>query len=206
MTLIQLLRDPSIRRLGWATGCLAIIGPFNWYYTLFAGMAAVGILTVHTVGLWRLGLRDPAQQTRRRGLKLAVLSLVLAAIIDAPMIALARQETPARPNISAELFSSQEGFQAVRTITNSAAPIETLDKAQLQQVDALQVHFNSTSVRSLLEGRFEANLLYSTPGRLAFATGIFGLFVAGRRTWGWAGMAPQRPSSPWALTSTFPGP
>ena len=188
MTLIQLLRDPSIRRLGWATGCLAIIGPFNWYYTLFAGMAAVGILTVHSVGLWRLGLRDPAQRTRRQGLKLAVLSLVLAAIIDAPMIALARQETPARPDISAELFSSQEGFQAVRTITNSAAPIETLDKAQLQQVDALQVHFNSTSVRSLLEGRFEANPLYSTPGRLAFAAGIFGLFIAGRRTWGWAGI------------------
>lgn len=186
MTLIQLLRDPSIKRMGWSTACLAIIGPFNWYYTLFAGLAAVGILTVHAVGLWRLGISAPAQQTRRRGLKLAILSLVLAAGIDAPMIALARQETPTRPNISAELFSSEAGFQAVRSITNSAAPIETLDKVQLQQVDALQVHFNSTSVRALLEGRFEANPLYSTPGRLAFAAGIFGLFVAGRRTWGWA--------------------
>ena len=139
MTLIQLLRDPSIKRMGWSTACLAIIGPFNWYYTLFAGLAAVGILTVHAVGLWRLGISAPAQQTRRRGLKLAILSLVLAAGIDAPMIALARQETPTRPNISAELFSSEAGFQAVTSITNSAAPIETLDKVQLQQVDALQV-------------------------------------------------------------------
>ena len=186
MTLILLLRDPSLRRTAWATACLAIIGPFNWYYTLFAGMAAVGILSVHAVGLWRLGFSAPAQQSRRRGLKLAVLSMVVAAVIDAPLIALARQETPTRPNISAELFSSEEDFKAVRSITNSAAPIETLDRAQLQQVDALQVHFNSTSVRSLLEGRFEANPLYSTPGRLAFAAGIFGLFVAGRRTWGWA--------------------
>ena len=186
MTLIQLLRDPSLKRMGWATACLAIIGPFNWYYTLFAGLAALGILAIHAVGLWRLGLRSPTQSTRRHGLKLALLSLLLAAIIDAPMIALARQETPARPDISADLFSSDEGFQAVRSVTNSAAPIDTLDKAQLQQVDALQVHFNSTSVRSLLEGRFEANPLYSTPGRLAFAAGIFGLFVAGRRTWGWA--------------------
>ena len=186
MTLIQLLRAPSMKRVAWATACLAIIGPFNWYYTLFAGLTAIGILTVHAVGLWRLGFRSPAQQTRRHGLKLAALSLVLAAIIDAPLISLARQETPARPDISAELFSSEEGFQAVRSITNSAAPIETLNKDQLQQVDALQVHFNSTSVRALLEGRFEANPLYSTPGRLAFAAGIFGLFVAGRRTWGWA--------------------
>ena len=189
MTLIQLLREPTRSRVGWSTASLAIIGPFNWYYTLFAGLASIGILLVHTAGLWRRGLFAPEQHTRRQGLKLAVISLVLAAIIDAPMIALARQETPTRPNISAELFSSEEGFKAVRSITNSAAPIETLDKAQLQQVDALQVHFNSTSVRSLLEGRFEANPLYSTPGRLAFAAGIFGLFVAGRRTWGWASIA-----------------
>ena len=137
MTLIQLLRAPSMKRVAWATACLAIIGPFNWYYTLFAGLTAIGILTVHAVGLWRLGFRSPAQQTRRHGLKLAALSLVLAAIIDAPLISLARQETPARPDISAELFSSEEGFQAVRSITNSAAPIETLNKDQLQQASRL---------------------------------------------------------------------
>lgn len=189
LTLIQLLRQPVRRRVLAVTLSLAIIGPFNWYYTLFAGITAVGILLVHAVPISRLSRTSLARTERIRGLKLAVGAIVLAAILDAPLIVLARAETPTRPGISAELFSSEAGFAAVRSITNSAAPLEELTQEKLEQVDALQVHFNSTSVKSLLKGGFEANPLYSTPGRLAFAAGLFGLLVAGRRTWGWAGIA-----------------
>jgi hypothetical protein len=126
---------------------------------------------------------------RIKGIRFVALSLLIAAVIDIPLIMNARRETPTRPAISAEIFSSDLAFKEVRSVTNGTHPIAELDESMLQRVDAMQVHFNSTSIRTLIDGKFVSNPLQSTPGALAFGVGFIGLFVAGRRTWGWAAIA-----------------
>jgi len=189
LCMIRLLRAPSKSRMWVAALVLAIIGPFNWYYTLFAGLFAVGFLCWHLIETGTQTLRKPGPSSKKTGLKLALLSLLIAAFIDAPLIMNARRETPKRPSVSAELFSSEVAFSEVRSVTNGAYPLEDVSAEVLQRVDAMQVHFNSTSVRALIDGRFESNPLQSTPGSLAFGVGIVGLLLGGRRTWGWAGIA-----------------
>lgn len=187
-TLVRLMRKPDWRRFGWATACLAIIGPFNWYYTLFAGVLALGFV------VWQLieigpQFRHPSSATRRRGIGMLLGSLVLAGVLNTPLILEARRETPSRPSISAELFSSATIFDEIQAISDGSTPIEELTEDTLKQADAIQVHFNSTSLGSLVDARFVANPLNSTPGRLAYLIGLFSLFAAGRRTWGWLAIA-----------------
>jgi len=189
LCMVRLLRAPSKSRMWVAAFVLAIIGPFNWYYTLFAGLFAAGFLCWHLIEVGAVTLRKPGPSPKKTGLKLAVLSLLIAAFIDAPLIMNARRETPKRPSVSAELFSSETAFTEVRSVTNGAYPLDELSAELLQRVDAMQVHFNSTSIRALIDGRFESNPLQSTPGSLAFGVGIVGLLLGGRRTWGWAGIA-----------------
>ncbi len=181
-TLIRLIRKPSTRRFWVTTACLAIIGPFNWYYTLFAGMLTVGLVIWQIIAM----RRRPGSLHRRRVIQLIGASVLVAALINLPLITEARRETPDRPSISAELFSSEEAFAEVRSVSNGSKHLDTLDEALLQRVDAMQVHFNSTSVQSLIRADFEFNPLNSTPGRLAYAVGLFGLIIAGRKALGWS--------------------
>jgi len=116
-------------------------------------------------------------------------SLMLAGVLNVPLILEARRETPSRPSISAELFSSDTAFKEVQSISDGSTPIEDLTEDSLKQVDAIQVHLNSTSLGSLIDARFVSNPLNSTPGRFAYLVGLFGLLTAGRRTWGWATIA-----------------
>jgi hypothetical protein len=189
LSLICLLRSPTWKRFAISTGLLALIGPFNWYYTLFAGLFAAGF------GLWQamsMGLRRltlPSRSTHRRGLLMLLGSLVLAAAIDLPLITEARRETPTRPGISHEIFQSSASFMESRLVTNGSMAIEDLTEDILLQVDALQVHFNSTSVVSLLNPHFDVNPLGVTPGALAYCVGFLALFAGGRRTWGWLVLA-----------------
>jgi len=183
--LIRLIRKPGAPRFWVATACLALVGPFNWYYTLFAGMLTAGIVVWQLVNL----RRKPTNSARVRALKLIALSTAAAALLNVPLIMEAKRETPTRPSISADLFSSEEAFSEVRSISNGSKPIADLTEGMLKRVDAMQVHFNSTSVRSLLTANFEFNPLHSTPGRLAYAIGLLGVFVAGRKTAGWAAIA-----------------
>jgi hypothetical protein len=189
MCLIRLLRKPSRSAFVLATLALAIIGLFNWYYTLFAGLLGLGIVLWQLIDIGPSSIRAPHRSVHRLGLIMAVGSMVLAAAINAPLIAEARRETPTRPGLSAELFGDEIAFEEVRSVTNGSQPIQTLDEATLERVDAMQVHFNSTSIRSLIDAGFEVNPLHSTPGSLAYLVGIFGLLAAGRRTWGWVAIA-----------------
>ena len=184
-SVVRLIQQPGISRFVQSTACLAIIGPFNWYYTLFAGMLTVGIVLWQACRL----IRTPRVYRDHQPLRWIALSVLCAATLNAPLITEAKRETPSRPSISAELFSSDEAFDEVRSIANGSRPIETLDEAMLKRVDAMQVHFNSTSIQSLVRADFEFNPLNSTPGRLAYAIGILGLVVAGRRTMGWFAIA-----------------
>ena len=99
--LIRLVRDPSWHRCAAATLILAIIGPFNWYYTLFAGLFGLAFC------VWRglaLVVRPTADGTPRRAIALILISMGVAALIDAPLIAQAKRETPTRPAISTALW------------------------------------------------------------------------------------------------------
>lgn len=186
--LVRLIRSPDWRRFAWATACMAVIGPFNWYYTLFAGLTSLGFVLWQLIEI-RPHLRHPTQATRRRGVGMVLGSLMLAGVLNVPLILEARRETPARPSISAELFSSHTAFDEVQAISDGSTPVADLTEDSLKQVDAIQVHLNSTSLGSLIDARFVSNPLNSTPGRLAYLVGLFGILVAGRRTWGWAAIA-----------------
>ena len=189
LCLVRLMRRPSQKRMWTAALVLALIGPFNWYYTLFAGLFAIGFIVWHGVAFGSHIRRDSGSAEKRTGIKLVILSLFIAAALDAPLIMQARRETPTRPNINTALFSSDAAFSEVRSVTNGSYPLEDLTAEALQRVDAMQVHFNSTSIRAIVDGRFESNPLQSTPGALAFGVGMVGFLLAGRRTWGWAAIA-----------------
>ena len=184
-TLVRLIRQPSRSRWIQSTACLALIGPFNWYYTLFAGLITGSMVA------WQV-IRWARARSRIASLRAAgwiVLSALVAAAANIPLISEAKRETPARPSISADLFVSEAAFREVRAIANGSHPIDRLDEAMLKRVDAMQVHFNSTSIQSLLRADFASNPLQSTPGRLAYAIGLMGLVIATRRTVGWGVIA-----------------
>jgi hypothetical protein len=169
-TLVRLARAPSWPRTLAAAAALAVIGPFNWYYTLFAGMLGLG--------MW-LWLREPRM----------LLAMGLAAALDAPLIPMVRRETPPRPAISAALFEDEAAWARTARLSDGTLDLADLDEALLEEGDAMQVIRNSTHVRSLVTSEFVGNPLRSTPGILAFAVGIAGAAAAGRRALGWLGIA-----------------
>jgi len=187
-SLIRLVRKPSWTRTAAAAGILACIGPFNWYYTLFAGLFGLAFCMWTIASSWR-HLRKPNRAIHRRAIGMLLLSMALAALIDLPLIGAAQQETPTRPSFSAELFSDENAWDRSQQIADGRAPLEDLTIARLEELDAMQVHLNSTSLLGLVEARFSVNPLGVTPGTLAYSLGLLGLLVGGRRTWGWAVIA-----------------
>ncbi len=187
-SLIRLARVPSWKRFTAAALILALIGPFNWYYTLFAGLFGLGFCTWRAGALGR-ALFAPQHRAHRNGIGLILLSMVTAAVINLPLIDAARQETPTRPSIDAERFADAQAWDRASSITNGSANLESLTEAGLIELDALQVHLNSTSILGLVEADFTVNPLGVTPGLLAYSIAILGIAVAGRRTWGWLALA-----------------
>ena len=173
LTLVHLARDPRPRRVVAAAVVLAAIGPFNWYYTLFAGMFGVAF------AVWQL------VDGNRRAAALMVASFVLAAAANAPLIPLVRRETPERPPLGTALFTDAAAWERARDLSDGRLPLADLDVAMLEEHDAMQVIQNSTRVRALLGARFVTNPLDSTPGALAWVLGVAGAVAAGRRGRGW---------------------
>ena len=161
--LLRLARAPGRRRLVVAVACLAIIGPFNWYYTLFAGMYGLGF----AAWMWLA--------SERRAALWVLAALVLAGAVDAPLIPIVRRETPPRPEIPAALFTDPDTWAASNKLADGETALDSLTEAQLEQHDALQVMRNSTDLRSLLLARFTVNPLKSTPGALAYVVGLAAL-------------------------------
>jgi len=177
LTLVRVARAPSWRTALPAAGALAIVGPFNWYYTLFAGMLGLGFAA------WQL------LAGRRKAVAWMLGAMALAAATNAPLIPLVRQETPTRPAISAALFEDPQAWARADELTNSALPLSELSMERAEEVDALQVYRNSTALASLLVARFTVNPLQSTPGALAFCVGLLGLAAGRRRALGWGAIA-----------------
>ncbi len=187
-SLVRLARRPTWGRCIVATLALAIIGPFNWYYTLFSGVFGIGFCALRMISMGtRIGATSRAPH--RSAIALILLSMVLAAVISLPLIDAARQETPTRPPLDAELFSDPDTWVRTQEISNGSAPIKDLSMARLEELDAMQVILNSTSVLHLIDGRFSVNPLGITPGLLAYVIAFFGLMLGGRRTWTWAALA-----------------
>lgn len=168
-SLVRLCREPGWKRALFSSGILAIVGPFNWYYTLFAGMLGAGFF------VWQLW------EGRWKTAGWCAGALLGAALTDAPLIPLVQRETPTRPPLSAALFEDTAAWQRAYDIANGAIPLENVTTEDLEQHDALQVMENSTTVRALLLARFTVNPLESTPGMLAFGVGIVGAALSGRR-------------------------
>ncbi|MCK6525885.1 hypothetical protein L6R49_31160 [Myxococcota bacterium] len=176
LSLVRLADAPSPRRAAVAGLTLAVIGPFNWYYTAFAGM--------FTGAFWLWRLVTPSA-TRTKTLTLLPLAVLGAALTNAPLIPKVRQETPTRAEISAETFSEARWRDAM-TLTDGSIPLGELTEARMESADAMQVVINSTSLQNLARGGFPTNPLESTPGRLAWIVGLLGLAAAGRRGLPWA--------------------
>lgn len=176
-SLLRLLREPGWRRALPAAGILALVGPFNWYYTLFAGMLGLGLC------VWQL------LEGRGRAVAWMLGAMLTAAAVDAPLIPLVQRETPTRPPISGALFESTEAWERATAIADGSVPLQALSVAMLEEHDAMQVMENSTTLQALALARFTVNPLESTPGMLAFVVGIVGAAAAGRRGWGWAAIA-----------------
>lgn len=177
LTLVHVARDP-----GWKTALrsavvLAIIGPFNWYYTLFAGMLGLGIVA------WQL------LEGRLRAAGWMLLAIALAASADAPLIPLVRRETPTRPQLSSALFEDQAAWDAKMKAADGEVDLADLDEQTLEDHDSMQVIENATTFEALVRARFTVNPLQSTPGMLAFVVGILGAAVARGRGAGWATIA-----------------
>jgi hypothetical protein len=187
-SLVRLCKAPSWRRCLVAACVLAIIGPFNWYYTLFAGVFGLGFCAWQVAAAGRK-IRHPSREAHRRAVGLMLLSMAMAALIDLPLIDAAQQETPSRPPISAEMFSDNQAWERSQAIADGTAPIEELTLPRLEELDAMQVHLNSTSLLGLIQARFSVNPLGITPGALAYGAAFLGLLVGGRRTWGWLVLA-----------------
>jgi len=187
-SLVRLCRAPSWQRCLVAALVLAIIGPFNWYYTLFAGVFGLGFCAWQVAAAGRK-IRHPSRAAHRRAVGLMLLSMAIAALIDLPLIDAAQQETPSRPPISAEMFSNNQAWERTQEIADGTAPLEQLNLPRLEELDAMQVHLNSTSLLGLVQARFSVNPLGITPGGLAYGAAFLGLLVGGRRTWGWLVLA-----------------
>lgn len=204
--LILVSERPERRRVLRAGLLLALTGPFNWYYALFAGILGVGFL------LWQAA----ARRWREAGAVGA--SLALGLVLVAPLIPLVQQETPSRPSISAEQFAPERWARA-REISDGSAPLGGITEQDLLDLDAIQVVLNSTTASALLKMDFPTNPLESTPGRLAWGLGLAGFAAAGRRgrpllalalgfttlTLGPYGLIDQSPPlSPWSLDHPLP--
>ncbi len=177
LTLVHLAREPRPGRMLAAAGVLALIGPFNWYYTLFAGMFGVGFV------LWQLA------EGNRRAAALMLAAFALAAAANAPLIPLVRRETPERPPLGTALYTDAAAWERARDLADGRLPLPELTPAVLEEHDAMQVIQNSTRVRALLGARFVTNPLDSTPGALAWVVGVAGALAAGRRGRGWLVLA-----------------
>ena len=174
LSLVRVAREPGWRTALQSAVVLAVIGPFNWYYTLFAGMLGLGMVT------WQL------LEFRVRGAAWMLAGIVLAAAADAPLIPLVRRETPTRPPLSAALFEDREAWQAKMRLSDGKLDLPDLNEQVLEDHDSMQVIENATTVEALLRARFTVNPLQSTPGMLAFVVGIIGTAIAWRRGAGWA--------------------
>jgi hypothetical protein len=173
LTLVRLVRVPGWRRALQAAAVLALVGPFNWYYTLFAGMFGLAFAA------WQ------ALDGERRAAAWMLVAFAVAAAANAPLIPLVRRETPERPPLGSTLFTDPAAWDRARDITDGRLPLASLEPALLEEHDAMQVIQNSTRVRALLTARFVTNPLDSTPGALAWVVGIAGALAAGRRGRGW---------------------
>lgn len=176
LCLVRICDEPSLKNAGLAALSLALTGPFNWYYTAFLGMFTVAFW------LWRAAVPVPG---RSRVLALIAGAALLAAVSNLPLISKARQETPERGILSAETFS-EEAWAVSNRIADGTVALGDLNEDLLRRHDAMQVAINSTSLINLAEADFPANPLDSTPGRLAYAVGLFGLIASGRRGRPWA--------------------
>jgi hypothetical protein len=183
-SLVRLTRKPSWPRCAVATVVLALIGPFNWYYTLFAGLFGLGFCAWRVLAMGR-ELFSPACRRHRRGVALVMLSMAFAATLNLPLIDAARQETPARPSVPATQVGDAQAWERATAITQARTPLSELTEETLIERDSLEVHLNSTSVLALIEAKFTVNPLGVTPGLLAYGVAFIGVLVAGRRTWGW---------------------
>ena len=179
LMLVRLCDRPDWKRAAAAAVVLACTGPFNWYYTAFLGMFTGAFVA------WRV---LAGGQRRNRAVAWILVAALVAGITNVPLISKARRETPSREGIAAETFSPENWDQANR-IANGSVPLEDLDVELLELNDAMQVAINSTSLVNLSEAGFPPNPLESTPGRLAYAFGLFGLVMAGRRGRPWVLLA-----------------
>lgn len=172
-TAVWLVRSPGWRSALLCAASLAIVGPFNWYYTLFTGMLGLGIVA------WQLVVG------RHRAAAWLLGAMALAAALDAPLVPLVRRETPTRPPLDLALMQEPEPWTEKVAFSDGLLPLSALNEPFLEEQDALQVVDNSTQLVSLLAARFSLNPLDSTPGAFAYAVGLVGLAAAGRRGWGW---------------------
>ncbi|HJN76061.1 MAG TPA: hypothetical protein QGF58_19170 [Myxococcota bacterium] len=179
LMLIRVCDKPTWQRAAWAAVVLACVGPFNWYYTAFLGMFTGVFLA------WRV---LAGGRNRNKAVAWIVVAALVAGVSNVPLISKARRETPSRSLITAETFSPENWAEANR-IANGSVPLEDLDVELLELNDAMQVAINSTSLVNLTKAAFPPNPLESTPGRMAYAFGLFGLVMAGRRGRPWALMA-----------------
>ena len=177
LTLVHITREPGWKPALRSAVVLAIIGPFNWYYTLFAGMLGLGIVA------WQL------LEARFRVAGWMLLAIALAASADAPLIPLVRRETPTRPQLSSALFEDQAAWDAKMKAADGEVDLADLDEQALEDHDSMQVIENATTFEALLRARFTVNPLQSTPGMLAFMVGIVGFAIARGRGAGWATIA-----------------
>ena len=83
MCLVRLTRKPNRRRFIHATLALGVIGLFNWYYTLFAGMLGLAFLLWQIIEIGPLNLRSTEKTLHRKGLILVTGSMLLAAMTNA---------------------------------------------------------------------------------------------------------------------------
>jgi len=176
-TMVRLARSPTWARMLQSAVALAIIGPFNWYYTLFTGMFGLGFVA------WM------AAQGKRRAVALALAAMTLAGALNAPLIPLVRQETPTRPAIEPAAFADAETWTRAKEVADVRVDLAALTDDRMLELDALQVLQNSTRLPALLTADFPVNPLDSTPGRLAWLVGLVGFAAAPRRTVGWVAIA-----------------
>lgn len=179
LMLVRVCDRPTWKRALAASLVLACVGPFNWYYTAFLGMFTGAFVA------WRV---LAGGETRNRSIAWIVIAALVAGAINVPLISKARRETPSRSLITAETFAPEK-WDAANRIADGSIPLEDLDVELLELNDAMQVAINSTSLVNLTKAAFPPNPLESTPGRLAYAFGLFGLVMAGRRGRPWALMA-----------------
>lgn len=176
---LRLLDKPTWQRAAWLSGALVLAGPLNWYYLAFSALFLVGL------GLWRL---SQGGQSRWTGLGWMTAACALALAVLSPLILQARQETPSRPPLDQSVLSAQAALDA-QAVTDGTRPLMELDEPALLLADSMQVLVNSTTLKSWSELGFPSNPLESTPGLLAVALGLWGLWAAGRRGRPWALLA-----------------